>query len=117
MSIMSIMSKSFAAFTTATLIAIATPAFAGNSFTANFSFSRTASVSDTYASFEKTAKAACKSDRLRAGGMGTKHKAEKICAENLMHKAVTASKYSPLIAYHNEQTGQQTVPSQYAQTN
>lgn len=114
---MSNVTKALALISTLSFCAIAAPSFADSSIKADFSFSRSAPVADTYSAFETTAKAACQSDRLKTGGMGTKLKAEKICVEDLMQKAVAASQHSALIAYHDQLKGQHASPTQFAERN
>jgi hypothetical protein len=99
------MSNLFKALVAASaLVALSGAAAADEQVSADFTFTPGTPVDVTYASFEKTAKVACRVEMRIAGGMSAKMKIEKACRDELMGNAVAATKMEALIAYHEGHT-------------
>jgi len=86
------------------LIATAGTASASGNFTAKFNYDASAPIEVTYASFEQTAKKACRISVRKAGGIAAKTKFEASCRAQLVSDAVEATKMDTLIAYHEQLT-------------
>lgn len=112
---MSVISQAITLVSAATVLAFAGSASAGPNVTADFDYSSSAPVIDTYARFEETARAACKLDRIKAGGIAMKRKMEDRCAADLVAKAVAETRIPALMAYHDRKTGKTPALPQYAE--
>lgn len=88
---------------TSTLIALSGPAFAGQATSTTFTYDSSAPVEVTYKRFQKIAEQACEIDLRDAGGIVVKTRMENQCREELVSKAVKATKTNVLIAFHNQQ--------------
>lgn len=91
-------------------------ASADNTFVADFTYTPTDSVEVIHATFERTAKKACRISRNEAGGISIKAKIEADCRRQLLNDAIAATKLEALIAYHARKTNPATAPVQLAET-
>lgn len=114
---MSIITKTTALIAAVSALGFVGTAHADPGFSARFDYNADAPLSETYARFEKTARSACKVDRVKAGGVAMKAKIEQLCTTQLVTEAVAATEIAALIAYHEAQTGNVLPQRQFAQTN
>ena len=74
-------------------------------FKANFTFNKSLSVEQNYASYERTANKACRVDPRMVGGIANKVNIERDCTQRLLTDAVAASGKADMIALHAQRTG------------
>jgi len=69
----------------------------------SFSYNKSASADANYASFQRTANAACKAQLKSAGFRGTESTSWELrkCERDLITRAVKTTKNKDLIAFHN----------------
>ncbi|MEO0466878.1 MAG: hypothetical protein AAF216_10065 [Pseudomonadota bacterium] len=105
-------------FALAALTCAGTASAAGssNAHTISFSYASSDSASEIYGDFQRTASRACRGAGHGLRGLD-KRRARTACRDDLLARAVTATRLPRLVAYYERRTGDSITPVQFASLN
>ncbi|NNC38759.1 MAG: hypothetical protein EX271_12035 [Acidimicrobiales bacterium] len=97
-------------------IGLASNAHAGDTYRVSFNFDGKASIETNYANFETKAKKVCRDQARKTThrSLGHTEPLKRACQQELVTKAVAATKNIVLIAYHNEKLNPDAAPTKLA---